>query len=323
MTDIIRTHSCPICLLCGTAGEILYTELADKLFSAPGVWQIKRCPQKDCGLLWLDPMPEEGDLPLIYETYYTHQDKPTVARGLARQIARGAYHALLRATGLAYQRSELFSLYLRGVKPGRLLDVGCGDGRHLAHWETMGWKVEGQEVDATAAERARGHHGLHVHVGVLPDLALPGSVFDVVTMNHVIEHVPDPLALLQESHRLLKPGGKLIAVTPNVNSLGHHRFGRCWRGLEPPRHLHLFSPTTLDHLGVQAGFHSVRTSTTAANAQFLAEASLCIAHTGQYRSGARVGWVVAIQSLLFQFRAMTAHFARRDSGEECVFSAVK
>jgi 2-polyprenyl-3-methyl-5-hydroxy-6-metoxy-1,4-benzoquinol methylase len=187
----------------------------------------------------------------------------------------------------------------------------------------MGWEVEGQEVDATAAEQARTRHGLRVHLGALADVALSGSTFDVVAMNHVIEHVPDPLALLKECRRILKPGGRLIAVTPNVNSLGHHRFGACWRGLEPPRHLHLFSVTTLNHLGVQAGFHSVRTSTTAANAQFLAEASLCIARTVHHHSGARVGWGLVIQSLLFQFRAMIVHLARKDSGEECVLNAVK
>ena len=319
----IRTQPCPSCFLCGTTGEPLYTGVIDRLYDAPGVWQIDRCPQAGCGLLWLDPMPEECDLPLIYENYYTHQDKPPAVRGLARQVAHWTYHALLRATGLAHQREELFSLYLRGTKPGRLLDVGCGDGGRLARWQAMGWEVEGQEVDATAAEWARDRHGVRVHVGALPDLALPDSTFDVVSLSHVIEHVPDPLALLEECRRILKPGGRLIAVTPNVNSLGHHRFGACWRGLEPPRHLHLFSPTTLNRLGVQAGFPSVRTSTTAANAQFLAEASLCIAHTGRHRIGARVGWGLVIQSLLFQFRAMIVQLARHDSGEECVLNAVK
>ncbi len=323
MTQLIRTRPCPNCFLCGATGELLYSNLSDRLSETPGVWQMKRCPQERCGLLWLDPMPEERDLPLIYESYYTHQDKPPAVRGLARRVAHWTYHALLRTTGLAGQREELFSLYLRGTQPGRLLDVGCGDGGRLARWQTMGWEVEGQEVDATAAERARARYGLRVHLGALSDIALPDSTFDVVTMSHVIEHVPDPLALLKECRRILKPGGRLIAVTPNVNSLGHHRFGACWRGLEPPRHLHLFSPTTLNDLGVRAGFHSVRTSTTAVNAQFLAEASLCIARTGRYRFGARMEPGLVVRSLLFQFRALAVHLARKDSGEECVFNAVK
>ena len=323
MTQPIRTRPCPGCHLCGTMGEVLYTNLTDRLFNAPGVWQIKRCPQGGCGLLWLDPMPAEEDLHLIYQNYFTHQDKPLAARGFARGAGHGAYRALLRVTGLTHQRDELFSLHLRGIKPGRLLDVGCGDGGRLARWQSMGWEVEGQEVDAVAAERARSLHGLHVHLGALSDLALPGSTFDVVTMSHVIEHVPDPTALLQECRHILKPDGRLIAVTPNVNSFGHHQFGSDWMWLDPPRHLHLFSPTTLGQLAARAAFRFPRTWTTAANAQFLAEGSLCIKRTGRHRFGARMGLWTLIQSLLFQFHALAVHLARKDSGEECVLNAVK
>ena len=323
MTQPILTRPCPVCHLCGTTGETLYTDLTDRLFNAPGVWQIKRCPQERCGLLWLDPMPEERDLLRVYQDYYTHQDRPQPVRGLTRWAAHWMYRALLSGTGLARQRDELFSLYLHGTPPGRLLDVGCGDGGRLARWQTLGWEVEGQEIDATAAGRARTLHGLRVHLGALSALALPDSTFDVVTMSHVIEHVPDPLALVQECRRILKPGGKLIAVTPNINSLGHHHFGSDWLWLDPPRHLHLFSQTTLGQLGVRSGFHSPQTWTTAANAQSLAEGSLSIARAGRHRFGVRMGLGLVARSLLFQFRAMIVHLARNDSGEECVLNAAK
>ncbi len=110
---------------------------------------------------------------LIYKNYYTHQDKPPAERGLALWVAHWGYRALLWTTGLARQRDELFSLYLRDTQPGRLLDVGCGDGGRLARWRAMGWEVEGQEVDGTAAEQARVRHGLRVNVGPLPDLSYP------------------------------------------------------------------------------------------------------------------------------------------------------
>ena len=323
MTQLIRTRPCPNCFLCGATGELLYANLSDRLSETPGVWQMKRCPQTSCGLLWLDPMPEEQDLPLLYQGYFTHQDKPQAIRGFARSVTHGIYRALLWVTGLTHQRDELFSLYLRGTQPGRLLDVGCGDGGRLARWQTMGWEVEGQEVDAAAAERAHSLHGLRVHLGTLSDIALPDSSFDVVTMSHVVEHVPDPLALLQECRRILKSGGQLIAVTPNVNSLGHHQFGSDWMWLDPPRHLHLFSPTTLRELGVRAGFRFPQTWTTAANAQFLAEGSLYIQRTGRHRFGARMGLGLIVRSLLFQIRALSVHLARKDSGEECVLNAIR
>jgi len=323
MTQPIRTWPCPNCFLCGATGDLLYSDLSDRLSETPGVWQMKRCPREGCGLLWLDPMPEEQDLHLVYRDYFTHQDKPLTARGFGRRIVHAAYRTLLCVSGLTHQRNELFSLYLRGTQPDRLLDVGCGDGGRLARWQAMGWEVEGQEVDATAAERARHGHGLRVHLGALSDLALPDSTFDVVTMSHVIEHVPHPLALLQECLRLLKPGGRLIAVTPNVSSLGHRRFTSCWLGLDPPRHLHLFSSLTLNQLAVQAGFQRARTWTTAANAQFFAEGSLSIKHTGLHRFGVRMGWGLVIQSLLFQFQAVIVHLLRKNSGEECILDAVK
>ena len=58
--------------------------------------------------------------------------------------------------------------------------------------------------------------------------------FDAVTMSHVIEHVPDPVAFLDKCRRVLRPGGRLVLSTPNVRSLGHKRFRQSWRGLEPP-----------------------------------------------------------------------------------------
>src|ERR1700693_5419422 len=80
MTPTIRTRPQPACLLCGTAGQVLYASLTDRLFSAPGLWQLKQCPSPGCGLVWPDPAPLEEDLGLAYQMYYTH---PEPAKGLA------------------------------------------------------------------------------------------------------------------------------------------------------------------------------------------------------------------------------------------------
>lgn len=323
MTQSIRTRSCPGCFLCGATGEVFYTNLTDRSFNVPGVWQIKRCPQAGCGLLWLDPMPVEPDIPLIYEDYFTHQDKASPPRGVGRRLIHWLYRGGLWATGLAHHRSELFSLYLRRTRSGRLLDVGCGDGARLARWQAMGWEVEGQEVDAIAAERARTSRGLRVHLGSLQDVALPEASVDAITISHVIEHVHDPVALLKECRRILKHRGRLIAVTPNINSFGHQRFGSCWRELDPPRHLHLFSPMTLRQVADRAGFRQGNVWTTAANAQFVAEGSLCVRRRGRHEFGARLGLGLLLQTLLFQVSASTIVIVDKDSGEECVLEARK
>jgi len=81
-------------------------------------------------------------------------------------------------------------------------------------------------------------------------------------MNHVIEHVHDPLGSLAEIHRVLREGGTLVVTTPNADSWGHRHFGPDWRGLEPPRHLQIFNGNNLVALAQRTGFAQVAFSTT-------------------------------------------------------------
>lgn len=69
----IQTRSCPVCPVCGSSGSPLYRGLIDPVFNAPGAWDMSKCANQDCGTLWLDPMPEEADLPKLYAGHYTHQ----------------------------------------------------------------------------------------------------------------------------------------------------------------------------------------------------------------------------------------------------------
>lgn len=135
----------------------------------------------------------------------------------------------------------------------RLLDVGAGNGAYLLSVRSAGWKAVGVEPDPAAVAVAR-RAGLDVREGSIHSLRAEGSTFDVITMNHVIEHVHDPHAVLWEAFRLLRSGGILYLETPNIESFGHLRFGRHWRGLEPPRHLVLFNWSSLEGLLREIGF---------------------------------------------------------------------
>ena len=158
-------------------------------------------------------------------------------------------------------------MWLPAKLRGRLLDVGCGSGTFLGHMQYFGWEVHGVEPDPKAASIAReALFSDNIHTGSLEEIDLEEKSFDVVTMSHVIEHLLEPVKILQTCYRLLKPGGLLVLTTPNSSSLGRKKFRIHWRGWELPRHIHIFNKATLVSLTTNAGFQvkSVKTPSPAA-----------------------------------------------------------
>jgi SAM-dependent methyltransferase len=98
-------------------------------------------------------------------------------------------------------------------------------------------------------------------VGALKEQALPDAHFDVILMSHVIEHLPDPLDELIECRRILKPSGSIVIATPNARGLGHLAVGRHWLGLDPPRHLQIFTAKALTRLLAMSGFRPLQVRT--------------------------------------------------------------
>jgi len=132
-----------------------------------------------------------------------------------------------------------FESDIKGIAPGTNLEVV---------------DTSGIDFDEQATRRVRVRYGIDTHTGDLIDARLPTASFDAITMSHSIEHLTDPAATLRECLRLLRPGGHLVVVTPNVESRAAKLFGPCWRGWEPPRHLFLFSTGTLRQFLLDAGF---------------------------------------------------------------------
>jgi SAM-dependent methyltransferase len=140
-----------------------------------------------------------------------------------------------------------FKHLLRGthiVPGGTILDVGCGNGAFLSKMKAPGMRAYGVEFSPDGAKEAR-RRGLNVKCGTLEQQKYPARFFDVITLNHVFEHVPDPLGTLRELKRILKPGGRIIIAVPNTRSLAAKLFGRYWASLDPPRHLSVHSPRTM------------------------------------------------------------------------------
>lgn len=333
----IRTIPLPVCSLCGGKGDALYTGLQDRLFGAPGLWNLKQCCSRDCGLVWLDPMPVEEDLWQAYQDYYTHHGR---ARRKAwwqaiNQRVTSGYHCMRysypcsspfdRLLGLiAYmhpgRRSELDfrAMHLKARPGARLLEIGCGSGDVLAEMAECGWKAEGLDLDPVAVEHARSR-GLQVHLGALADQRFPDRHFDAVVMNHLIEHVYDPVALLRECWRILGDGGTIVIVTPNTASLGHRLYKRNWRELDPPRHLHLFAEPAMRRLLRQAGLAEafrIFTSIREANSIYLAFGDL--KRFGRHTMGSGKSRYRRLLGRLFQLGEWLANLFSGRVGEELV-----
>lgn len=298
-------------------GKVLYAGLQDRLFSAPGTWSLRQCPQQSCGALWLDPEPSEEDMGLLYASYYTHGAQSS-QRSRVRHAFRVLTAGLLKSTPIIRERKKLQHLFVDELKPGELLEVGCGAGGRLTLFASMGWHVMGQDVDAAAAAEAVRHSGAEVHVGPMVRLVELGRRFNVIVINHVIEHVLQPVEFLGTCLQLLRPGGEVICVTPNARSWGHRAYGVNWMSLDPPRHVTIFTIAALHAAARTAGFESPRLFTTCANAQAFATGSLEIARTGRYDMTGIPAWSTELRSAVAQLRALRAFRSDAESGDEIV-----
>lgn len=340
----IRTRPVPNCFLCGTPGEVLYSGMRDRNYAAPGVWSERKCPKPECGLIWLDPQPTEEDIGKAYQTYYTHNQPAPVASWISNAVY-GVWRSYL-GVRLGYQKGvgpawcKIFSplallhpggpdeldsaaMYLRApTSPARVLDVGCGSGVMLARMQLLGWEVAGVEVDpgGVAAARAR---GVQVQQGQLADARFPDNHFDAVHSAHVIEHVHDPVALLRECFRILKPGGKLVIITPNTASFGHNYYGSAWLNLDPPRHLILFNQQTLRAAAEKQGFVVQQMRTTIRSAWVYGTLSRQIKRIGRGEMSDLGKPACLIHGVIFQLRERVVKWFNREAGDELLLIATK
>lgn len=139
----------------------------------------------------------------------------------------------------------------RGAR-GRILDVGCSSGYFLDVMD--GWERHGIELTAKYAEIARAKYGDNIHRGTLDDYAGDEASFDVITLQDVFDHVPDPLATLRACHRLLVPGGLIIIKVHNISCWYAKVTGSRFYALLPPEHLSYFNKKSLRQALSRTGF---------------------------------------------------------------------
>jgi SAM-dependent methyltransferase len=149
---------------------------------------------------------------------------------------------------------KLLDKVVRFKQKGSLLDVGAGVGILLSVAAIRGFMVKGVEVSEWASAFAREEKGLDVLTGTLEDSRLETEAFDVVVINHVLEHVVKPRTLLAEVYRILKNDGLMVIGVPNIGSIMAHLQGGKWPSLRPEEHIWQFTPATLKRLVVESGF---------------------------------------------------------------------
>ena len=238
------TDHASFCPMCGGTCRPVLEGLTDDRFGAPGVYAILQCTS--CGLEQTWPRPSEAELKGLYERFYNVGVKPDSSYGGLRErfLASGLYRLWLKWDG------DMSFHGRRGR--GRLLDVGCNEGRGLSLYAANGFEVEGLELNETAAALAR-TRGFPVHTDTLAQFR-PAAPFEVVVLANVLEHAGDPVMMLASVRRLLRPGGEVWISCPNAASLWRRVFGRAWINWHVPFHLWHFSSNTLQKLLGRANF---------------------------------------------------------------------
>lgn len=221
-------------LRCGLCGQA-----AGRALFVAGGRQVIRCAA--CGVAFTHPPPEAD----LYQdaSYFTEQNDYLRERERFRELFR-----------------SLLERIERHRRPGCMLDVGCGPGLLLAVARERGWEVAGVEVSAWASRYASEELGLPVICGSIEAGLFAPRSFDVVVMNHVLEHLPDPRAALALARDLLKEDGLLVVGVPNFASLAARIRRERWYSLLPDQHLWHFTPASLGRLLRELGLRVIETT---------------------------------------------------------------
>jgi len=232
------------CDFCGEKnGKLLFVNF-DHLTKKNKFFNLIKCGK--CGLVYLSPKPKNIKKYYLdnYEPYNPH----------SKDLYFSFYQTLVKSF---YKKKKTLidlskSVFCRIFYPqptsecGKILDIGCGNGGYLSILKDGGWEVYGLDFSKKAVDFAQNERGLiNIKQARTEILDYPNNFFDLITMNHLIEHLPNPKKTLIEAKRVLKTGGIISITTPNFSSLNEKIFKTNWFPLETPRHLFLFEAKVL------------------------------------------------------------------------------
>lgn len=240
----------PKCTICNSyVDERILTNLRDLEYATNKIGDIGKC--KSCGLIQQVPMPSLEEALAFYPDAYV-QFNPQL-KGIRGRLMK--WHTKRTAKLLKNL----------GALPGcSLLDIGCGGGEKLAILrDELKLKVVGVEPNKHAVNNARESLGLEVYQSVFPCNNISKRNFDFIRINHVLEHVQEPVKLLDDIHASLNPGGWVIGETENIDCLSSKVFSRYWSLLHYPYHLYYFDKQSLNKVFEMSTFKGARINSVA------------------------------------------------------------
>jgi 2-polyprenyl-3-methyl-5-hydroxy-6-metoxy-1,4-benzoquinol methylase len=218
------------CVICGKT-------VTEKRFTMPehlhGNYALHYCTSCNTGLTI--PAPSEEELSKLYGS------------GNYRVGSGKRFNPVIELAILFFRKQRVNRI-IKFIKRGAILDIGCGRGLFLRLMKRSGWNTLGIEYDASSAALVQESMGVEVVSGELKNQGFANAVFDVIVMNHSLEHMKNPTEVVQECARTLKPNGLLVIAVPNINSLQARWGGKHWFHLDIPYHLIHFSEKSLTSL---------------------------------------------------------------------------
>ena len=239
----MRLDQCPVCH--STDFQPLLAA-KDYLVSAE-VFSIAAC--NNCGLRFTNPRPDDHQLDRYYDSaaYISHSDQQETLTDKLYKIARGF---------TLKSKRRLITKINQHNQQARLLDVGCGTGYFLAACQQHGWQVSGVEPNDLARKQAMANTGITLY----DDLQkITGQQFEIITLWHVLEHVPDLPQTLTKLKSLLAAGGRLLIAVPNYTAYEAGLFKEYWAAYDVPRHLYHFNRQAMHTLAAKHGLKVVQT----------------------------------------------------------------
>jgi len=190
----------------------------------------------DCSLVFVRNLPTSEELERHYEA------------GVGDQVYSEDNTECLNF----YYEKLRYLIESRFPQRGKVLDIGCSGGWFLDSMQ--GWERHGNEIIPEYAAFARQRYGANIVTGRFEDYPLRNNYFDVITMQDVFDHFPDPVAVLEKCHRMLRSGGEIVIKVHNISCLYAKLTGKSFYAILPPSHLFYYDKTTLDRILAKTGF---------------------------------------------------------------------